>query len=101
MMQSILCSIATEHTSGASLRSFALLSFIFLFRFIRKQCYPFWASENPKELNHQSHNAKVIVYFSIAENAEMKTGPRLFKENKKTSIMVTSQRYIDVLQDFF
>ena len=59
----------------------------------------YWADTNPQELHQRPlHSPKVTVWCAISSGWII--GPWLFEENEVT-VTVNSDRYVNMLQDFF
>ena len=66
---------------------------------VNKQNFRYWASENPRQLQENPlHSLKVTVWCAIGRFGVV--GPYFFEENDIT-VTVTSQRYINMINNFF
>uniref|UniRef100_A0A1B6HQ74 Uncharacterized protein n=1 Tax=Homalodisca liturata TaxID=320908 RepID=A0A1B6HQ74_9HEMI len=64
-----------------------------------KQNMRYWADTNPRELHQRPlHSPKVTVWCAISSAGII--GPWFFEENEVT-VTVTSDRYVNMLQNFF
>lgn len=69
-----------------------------LSEYVNKQNCRYWAAEQPQQMHEQTlHSAKVTVWCSVAAFGIL--GPYFFEEDGRT-VTVTSQRYLEMLQNF-
>jgi hypothetical protein len=67
--------------------------------YINKQNYQYRAPKNPKEPQHRPlHSQKLTVRCGIASFWLL--GPYIFEDNEGEAVIVTSERYVDMLCNF-
>jgi hypothetical protein len=65
---------------------------------VNKQNFRYWSETNPQQVHERPlHNARVTVWCAIAEFGVV--GPYFFEEGGIT-VTVTSDRYIEMLENF-
>jgi hypothetical protein len=70
-----------------------------LFGYVDKKNYRYWATENPQELHqHPPHSDKLAVWHGITSFWVL--GPYFFEDNEGAVLIVTSQRYVEMLHNF-
>lgn len=67
---------------------------------VNKQNCRYWASENPRELHERPlHSPKVTVWCAIGKAGII--GPYFFEDNDGNAVTVNSERYIQMIKNFF
>lgn len=68
--------------------------------YVNKHNMRYWSSQNPKELHHKPlHSPKVTVWCGVS--TERIFGPYFFEDDRGNAVTVNSQRYVNMLQNFF
>jgi len=68
--------------------------------YVNKQNFRFWSDVNPRELHQQPlHSAKVTVWCAMSSLGII--GPYFFEDGLSNAVTVTSQRYAEMLENFF
>lgn len=66
--------------------------------YVNKQNFRYWAAEQPQQIHEQPlHSEKVTVWCGVSAFGIL--GPYFFEENDR-AVTVTSQRYLEMLQNF-
>lgn len=67
---------------------------------VNKHNMRYWSADNPKELHPKPlHSPKVTVWCAVS--TERIFGPYFFEDNGGNTVTVTSDRYVDMLNNFF
>lgn len=67
---------------------------------VSKQNTRYWSANNPQEIHPRPlHSPKVTVWCAVT--AERIFGPYFFEDNEGKTVTVTSDRYVDMLNNFF
>lgn len=68
--------------------------------YVNKQNFRFWSDVNPRELHQQPlHSKKVTVWCAMSSLGII--GPYFFEDGQGNAVTVTSQRYAEMLDNFF
>lgn len=67
---------------------------------VNKQNMRYWAQQNPAELHQRPlHSPKVTVWCAVSGRGVI--GPYFFEDENGSTVTVTSQRYVHMLETFF
>lgn len=68
--------------------------------YVNKQNFRYWSDVNPRQMHQEPlHSTKVTVWCAISSSGII--GPYFFEDARGNNVTVTSQRYADMLENFF
>ena len=93
------CEVLLEVVSEDAIVFFSDEAHFHLCESVNKQNMRYWADTNPRELHQRPlHSPKVTVWCAISSAGII--GPWFFEENE-VAVTVNSDRYLNMLQEFF
>lgn len=68
--------------------------------YVNKQNFRYWSNVNPRQMHQEPlHSTKVTVWCAMSSSGIV--GPYFFEDARGNAVTITSQRYADMLENFF